>query len=127
MKIKNLPIPGNKSRLKCESFVFLPRLLLFNLIIKANKTYLLKHRVVLLRDLYKFSGKSIGGAYKNADNVIAEEDNEGNRFVRFQPVPAWETPDAIKALCDAFDDAIARNNGENRKVIEQVNANAVAA
>ena len=41
----------------------------------------------LHRDLYKFSGKSIGGAYKNADNVIAEEDNEGNRFVRFQPVP----------------------------------------
>ena len=44
----------------------------------------------LHRDLYKFSGKSIGGAYKNADNVIAEEDNEGNRFVRFQPIPAWE-------------------------------------
>ena len=30
----------------------------------------------LHRDLYKFSGKSIGGAYKNADNVIAEEDND---------------------------------------------------
>ena len=58
----------------------------------------------LHRDLYKFSGKSIGGAYKNVDNVIAEEDNDGNRFVRFQPVPAWETPDAIEALCDAFDD-----------------------
>ena len=26
----------------------------------------------LHRDLYKFSGKSIGGNYKNADNVIAE-------------------------------------------------------
>ena len=49
----------------------------------------------LHRDLYKFSGKSIGGTYKNADNVIAEEDNEGNRFIRFQPIPAWETPDAI--------------------------------
>ena len=66
----------------------------------------------LHRDLYKFSGKSIGGAYKNADNVIAEEDNEGNRFVRFQPIPAWETPDAIEALCDAFDDAIARNEAD---------------
>ena len=28
----------------------------------------------LHRDLYKFSGKSIGGSYKGADNVIAEED-----------------------------------------------------
>lgn len=71
----------------------------------------------LHRDLYKFSGKSIGGTYKNADNVIAEEDNEGNRFVRFQPIPAWETPDAIEALCDAFDDAIARNEADPLLII----------
>ena len=71
----------------------------------------------LHRDLYKFSGKSIGGVYKNADNVIAEEDNEGNRFVRFQPIPAWETPNAIEALCDAFDDAIARNEADPLLII----------
>ena len=71
----------------------------------------------LHRDLYKFSGKSIGGVYKNADNVIAEEDNEGNRFVRFQPIPAWETPDSIEALCDAFDDVIARNEADPLLII----------
>lgn len=71
----------------------------------------------LHRDLYKFSGKSIGGAYKNADNVIAEEDNEGNRFIRFQPIPAWETPKSIEALCDAFDDAIARNKADPLLII----------
>lgn len=71
----------------------------------------------LHRDLYKFSGKSVGGAYKNADNVIAEEDNEGNRFVRFQPIPAWETPDSIEALCDAFDDVIARNEADPLLII----------
>lgn len=71
----------------------------------------------LHRDLYKFSGKSIGGAYKNADNVIAEEDNEGNRFIRFQPIPAWETPKSIEALCDAFDDAIARNEADPLLII----------
>lgn len=71
----------------------------------------------LHRDLYKFSGKTIGGAYKNADNVIAEEDNEGNRFIRFQPIPAWETPDSIEALCDAFDDAIARNEADPLLII----------
>ncbi len=71
----------------------------------------------LHRDLYKFSGKSIGGVYKNADNVIAEEDNEGNRFVRFQPIPAWETPDSIEALCDAFDDTMARNEADPLLII----------
>lgn len=71
----------------------------------------------LHRDLYKFSGKSIGGAYKNADNVIAEEDNEGNRFVRFQTIPTWETPGSIEALCDAFDDAIARNEADPLLII----------
>ena len=58
----------------------------------------------LHRDLYKFSGKNIGGTYKNTDNVIAEEDEQGNKFIRFQPVPAWETPTAIDAICSAYDD-----------------------
>ena len=60
----------------------------------------------LHRDLYKFSGKSIGGSFKNSDNVIAEELPDGQRFIRFQPVPAWETPEAIRILCDAFQEAM---------------------
>ncbi len=60
----------------------------------------------LHRDLYKFSGMSIGGNYKNSDNVIAETDSAGNRFVRFQPVPAWETPEAIDFVCKAYDEAV---------------------
>ena len=60
----------------------------------------------LHRDLYKFSGKSIGGSFKNADNMIAEELPDGQRIIRFQPVPAWETPEAIRVLCDAFQEAM---------------------
>ena len=60
----------------------------------------------LHRDLYKFSGMSIGGSYKNSDNVIAETDAEGNRTVRFQPVTAWETPEAISLACKAYDEAV---------------------
>ena len=60
----------------------------------------------LHRDLYKFSGKSIGGNFKNADNVIAEELPDVQRVVLFQPVPAWETPEAIRVLCDAFQEAM---------------------
>ena len=66
----------------------------------------------LHRNLYKFSGKSIGGNYKNADNVIAEEDADGNRFVRFQPLPAWETPEAIEYICAAYDDAIHHSDAD---------------
>ena len=60
----------------------------------------------LHRDLYKYSGKSIGGSFKNSDNVIAEELPDGQQFVRFEPVPAWETPETIAALCNAFEAAM---------------------
>ena len=60
----------------------------------------------LHRDLYKFSGMSIGGNYKNSDNVIAKTDADGNRFIRLQPVPAWETPEAIALACKAYDEAV---------------------
>ena len=37
----------------------------------------------LHRDLYKYSGKSVGGSFKNSDNVIAEELPDGQQIVRF--------------------------------------------
>lgn len=60
----------------------------------------------LHRDLYKFSGLSIGGSYKSSDNVIAEEDEFGNKSVRFQPVPAWETQQAVEQICKAYEEAV---------------------
>lgn len=61
----------------------------------------------LHRDLYKFEGYDIGGRYKSADNVIEEVDAEGNKFIRFKPVPAWETAEAMDCLCMAFETALA--------------------
>ena len=61
----------------------------------------------LHRDLYKFSGKSIGGNYKTSDNIIAEDNADGTRVVRFNPVPAWETPEAIKSLCLEYELALS--------------------
>ena len=60
----------------------------------------------LHRDLYKFTGKTIGGSYKNSDNVIAEEHSDGTRTIRFQPVPAWETPEVMQKVCDEYDAAV---------------------
>ena len=71
----------------------------------------------LHRDLYKFSGRSIGGSYKSADNVIAEEDGEGNKRIRFNPVPAWETPAAINAICEAFDEILAQTDADPLLII----------
>lgn len=61
----------------------------------------------LHRDLYKFSGLAIGGNFKNSDNIIAEELPDGTRRVRFQPVPAWETPEAMDNLCNAVGEALS--------------------
>ena len=60
----------------------------------------------LHRDLYKFSNSSIGGSFKNSDNVIAEELPDGTKRVRFQPVPAWQTPEAMDTLCNALQEAL---------------------
>ena len=60
----------------------------------------------LHRDLYKFEGYDIGGKYKAGDNIIEEDDEQGNKHVRFRPVAAWETPEAIANLCDEFNMAI---------------------
>ena len=59
----------------------------------------------LHRDLYKFSNASIGGSFKNSDNVIAEELPDGTKRIRFQPVPAWQTPEAVDTLCSALQEA----------------------
>ncbi len=61
----------------------------------------------LHRDLYKFEGFDVGGKYKTADNIIEEEDVAGNKFVRFMPVSAWETSEAMEELCKSFDEALA--------------------
>lgn len=60
----------------------------------------------LHRDLYRYNSSSNGGSFKNTDNVIREEFPDGTSSIRFQPVPAWETADAVKGLCDALEEAL---------------------
>ena len=61
----------------------------------------------LHKDLYKYSNSAIGGSFKNSDNVIAEELPDGTKKVRFQPIPAWETPEAMDSLCNVFQEALS--------------------
>lgn len=71
----------------------------------------------LHRDLYKFSGQSIGGNFKNSDNVIAEEDSNGEKYIRFKPVPAWETAASMDALCDSYEEAINDQSIDNLLIV----------
>ena len=64
----------------------------------------------LHRDLYKFNNPGFGGNYKNSDNIIAEEMPDGTKQVRFQPVSAWETPEAMETLCSEFNEALQNPN-----------------
>lgn len=70
--------------------------------IPVRSSYILQ----LHRDLYKYSEKSIGGRYKNTQNVIAETAPDGTQNVRFMPLDPYETPGAIDAICESFNQVI---------------------
>ena len=80
--------------------------------IHENHDYIPVRPAIILqlhRDLYKFSGRVYGGFYKGGDNVIAEEDSNGNKRVRFTPVSAFETPDAIDEICSTLDEMLTES------------------
>jgi Fic family protein len=61
----------------------------------------------LHRDLYQFNSSALGGKYKMADNVISETDRAGNERVRFTPLSAFETQDAMTALTATLEKNLA--------------------
>ena len=60
----------------------------------------------LHRDLYQFTGNRNAGAWKKFDNTVEEELPDGTRRVRFSPVPASATPEAMDELHRRFNEAI---------------------
>ncbi len=58
------------------------------------------------KELYAYSGMSVGGRFKTSDNVIEEMTAEGKRKVRFQPVPAFLCEQAVADLCLAYQSAM---------------------
>ncbi|QLE55762.1 Fic family protein [Nostoc sp. TCL26-01] len=55
----------------------------------------------LHRDLYQFTVIE-GGRWKSVDNEISETYPDGRKVVRFQPVPAYRTQDAMHRLHEQF-------------------------
>lgn len=64
----------------------------------------------LHRDLYSFLPAGMGGNWKNTENIIAETQQDGTQLIRFRPVSAFETPEAMEHLCRNYREAI----GERR-------------
>ena len=62
------------------------------------------------RDIYRYSPSSIGGVYKNMDNIIAEKDRHGNEVVRFKPLSAFETPDAMERLTKTYIESVDKQH-----------------
>lgn len=79
-------------------------------LIHENYDYMPPRTNVILqlhRDLYHFSPSSIGGRFKDTDNIIAETNATGKSRVRFQPLSAFETPEAVDQLTGTFLNAIS--------------------
>lgn len=55
--------------------------------------------------MMSIAGYEFGGKYKTEDNVILEVDADGNRRVRFRPIPAREVKQAMEQLELAYLDA----------------------
>jgi Fic family protein len=52
--------------------------------------------------MYRHTASSIGGHFKIGDNEIRCLLPDGSEYVRFRPMPAVSTPDAMGSLCDAL-------------------------
>lgn len=73
--------------------------------IHENYDYIVPRASVILqlhRDLYMYNSGSVGGNYKNADNVIEEQNVLGEKRIRFIPVPAFQTKDTMDFMCKQF-------------------------
>lgn len=60
------------------------------------------------RDLYKYSGMSYGGKFKNSQNYIEETLVDGTKKIRFTPLSPVETPIAIEELCNSYNEIIRK-------------------
>ncbi len=76
-----------------ESYTYIP----------LRPSYILQ----LHRDLLKRTGVSYAGNFKNVQNYINETRPDGSVRTRFVPLPPYETPGAVEALCDAYARAAA--------------------
>ena len=70
--------------------------------IPVRASYILQ----LHRDLYKYSERGIGGRFKSTQNYVSATYSDGSQKILFTPLAPYETPDAVNAICDSFNQTI---------------------
>lgn len=81
--------------------------------IHENYNYIVPRANVILqlhRDLYIYNSGSVVGNYKNADNIIEEQNELGEKSIRFVPVPAYFTRDTMVMMCNQFVEALNKKD-----------------
>ena len=99
-RLEELVTKKTEPRNRCEEEISGYREVLT--IIHENYDYIEPRPNMILqlhKTLYSYSDSTSGGQYKNSDNVITETDSRGNTKIRFVPVSAWQTADAMEKLC----------------------------
>ena len=71
----------------------------------SESTILKLHEIMM-----SYTGVEDAGKYKINQNYIIEEDKQGNRKMRFKPLDAKETPQAMEQLILAYQDACSNSN-----------------
>lgn len=56
--------------------------------------------------LYQHSSSSIGGRFKNTQNLISETLKDGTQVIRVTPLDPLETPMAIEQMCESYNKVI---------------------
>ena len=74
--------------------------------IEFNEDTILRLHEIMM----SYTGVPDAGKYKINNNYIIEEDKQGNRKVRFKPLNAKETPNAMEQLVLAYNDACNNSN-----------------
>ncbi|MCQ2748620.1 MAG: Fic family protein [Clostridia bacterium] len=74
--------------------------------IEFNETTILRLHEILM----SYTANDDAGKYKSQNNYIIEEDNDGNRKIRFKPLDAKDTPNAMEQLVLAYQDASSNSN-----------------
>ena len=70
--------------------------------IPISKNYILQmHKM-----MYSHMNNPFAGQTKNVQNYISATDEAGNRFTLFTPLAPYETPDAVREICDEYNRAI---------------------
>lgn len=75
-----------------ESFEYIP----------LTPNYILQLQKILL----SHTDSGFGGSFKNVQNYISATDETGNHFTLFTPLAPYETPDAVREICDEYNRAI---------------------